>query len=352
MKHYGLSLLNRASVPGRYSRGVNQQIVLAARPAGFPKESDFRLVELPMPSPGEGEVLVRVKILSVDPYMRGRMNEARSYAEPVAIGAVMVGQGVGEVVQSRHPDFKTGDTVVGWFGWQQYAVAPASELRKLDPATAPPSTALGVLGMPGLTAYFGMTDICGPKPGETAVISGAAGAVGSIAGQIAKIRGCRAVGIAGSDEKVSHIVNDFCFDAAFNYKTTTDYSAKVKELCPKGVDVYFDNAGGAITDAVMQRLNPLARIAICGQISQYNLEQPEVGPRPFTTLLVRQAKAQGFLVFQFAARYREGLTQLGAWLKEGRLKYREQFADGIENAPKAFIEMLRGANAGKQLVRI
>jgi NADPH:quinone reductase len=332
---------------------INRQITLAARPVGFPKESDFQLVETPVPLPGENEFMVRVLYLSVDPYMRGRMNDVKSYAEPVKLGGVMVGGAVAKVLHSNHPDYKAGDIVEGPFGWQQYASSDGRGVRRIDPTLAPVSTAVGVLGMPGLTAYFGLLDICNPQPGETLVVSGAAGAVGSFVGQIGKIKGCRVVGIAGTDEKVDYLINELGFDAAFNYKTTDNYVAKLKELCPKGIDCYFDNVGGAITDAVFILMNSRARISICGQISQYNLEKPEMGPRILLTLLLtRQAKAEGFLVFQFAERYPEGLQKMAQWIKEGRLKYTETVAEGIENAPRAFISMLQGENTGKQLVKI
>jgi NADPH-dependent curcumin reductase CurA len=264
----------------------------------------------------------------------------------------MVGGTVGQVIESKHPDFQVGDYVESRLGWQEYAVSDGTALRKIDPTLAPISTALGVLGMPGMTAYFGLLDICDPQPGETVVVSGAAGAVGSLVGQIAKIKGCRVVGIAGTDEKVDWLVNELGFDAAFNYKTTDNYVAKLRELCPHGVDVYFDNVGGAITDAVLLSLNSHARISICGQISQYNLEKPELGPRIFSLLLVKQAKAEGFLVFQFADRYDEGMRQMATWMQQGKLRYREEIAEGLAATPRAFIEMLRGQNTGKQLVKI
>lgn len=332
---------------------LNRQITLAARPVGFPKDSDFKLVESPMPTPKDGEFLVRVIYLSVDPYMRGRMNDAASYAAPVQLGEVMGGGAVGKVISSNNPNFREGEIVEGFFGWQEYAVSNGEGVRKIDPSLAPISTALGVLGMPGLTAYFGLLDICNPQLGETVVVSGAAGAVGSLVGQIALIKGCRAVGIAGADDKVAYLTDELGFDAAFNYKTVTDYFQKLKELCPKGIDAYFDNVGGAITDAVFRLINTRARISICGQISQYNLEQPEKGPRIIlVSLLVKQARAEGFLVFQFANRYAEGLKQMAEWIKQGKLKYREDIAHGIENAPSAFIAMLKGQNTGKQLVKI
>jgi len=331
---------------------INKQITLAARPSGMPKLSDFKLVESPVPEPGPGEFVVRMLYVSVDPYMRGRMNDVKSYAPPVQIGEVMGAGAVGKVVASQNPQFQAGDVVEGFFGWQQFTVSNGTGVRKIDPTLAPVSTALGVLGMPGLTAYFGLLDIGKPRAGETVVVSGAAGAVGSLAGQIAKIQGCRVVGIAGSDQKVAWLRDELGFDAALNYKTSTNYTAKLAELCPKGVDVYFDNVGGAITDAVFPLINTGARVVVCGQIAQYNADKPETGPRLLWHLIVKQARAEGFLVFQYASRYAEGLKQMAEWLKAGKLKYREQFVDGIENTPRAFIGMLQGENTGKQLVRV
>ncbi len=290
---------------------VNRQILLAARPIGFPKETDFKLVEAPVPALQDGQFLVRALYLSVDPYMRGRMSAAKSYAAPVEIGEVMTGMAVGRVAESRHPNFSKGDVVFGQFCWQDYAVTDGKGVRKIDTRLVPASAWLGVLGVPGLTAYFGLLDICAPKQGETVVVSGAAGAVGTIVGQIAKVKGCRVVGIAGRDDKVRYITQELGFDAAFNYKTVDDYPAKLKELCPKGIDVYFDNVGGKITDAVIPLINLKARIAICGQISQYNLERPEMGPRLLSYLIVARAKIEGFLVSDYAPRFMEGLTQLG-----------------------------------------
>jgi len=331
---------------------VNRQIILAARPVGYPKESDFNLVEKVVPSPGPGQMLIRIVYLSLDPYMRGLMSARESYAPALHMGDVMVGGTVGKVTQSNHPDFVKGDIVEGMLGWQEYVVSDGQGLRKVDPKIAPISTALGILGMPGLTAYFGFLDVASPKPGETIVISGAAGAVGSAAGQIAKIQGCRVVGTAGSDAKINYMVGELGFDAAFNYRSIENYYQALQEICPDGIDVYFDNVGGAISDAVIKLLKPKARIAVCGQISQYNLEQPEIGPRLLPYLLIKQARAEGFLVSQFAARYPEALSQLTRWLQEGKLKYREDIVDGIENAPRAFIGMLHGRNMGKQLVKL
>jgi NADPH-dependent curcumin reductase CurA len=237
-------------------------------------------------------------------------------------------------------------------GWREYAVSDGQGLRKIDPKTAPISTALGVLGVPGLTAYFGLLEVAGPKAGETVMISGAAGAVGSVAGQIAKIRRCRVVGTAGSDAKINYLVGELGFDAAFNYRSIENYYDALREMCPEGIHVYFDNVGGAMSDAVVKLLQPKARIAVCGQISQYNLEKSEPGPRLATQLLFRQARAEGFLVGEFAARFPEALEQLTRWLQEGKLKYREDIVDGIDNAPRAFIGMLNGRNMGKQLVKL
>lgn len=331
---------------------LNRQITLAARPSGLPKESDFHLVERPIPTPVEGEILIQNLYLSLDPYMRGRMNESKSYAAPVPIGGVMTGEAVGRVIESNDPRFAEGDVAAAMTGWQEYAAVPADQARKVDPAAAPISTALGVLGMPGLTAYFGLLEIGRLRPGDTVVVSGGAGAVGGVAGQIAKIKGCPAVGVAGSDEKVEYMTGELGYDAGFNYKTTPNYHRKLAELCPHGIDVYFDNVGGEITDAVFRLINDRARVVICGQISQYNLQRPEVGPRFLWHLIMHQARVEGFLVFQFKERYAEGLRDLAAWFREGKLKNREQVAHGIENAPRAFIGMLQGENIGKQLVQL
>jgi NADPH:quinone reductase len=330
---------------------INRQYVLAARPTGLPKESDFQLVETPLPIPEENQFVAQAHYLSVDPYMRGRMNDAKSYAPAVQLGDVMVGGVVSQVVASKHPDYQVGEIVSGNFGWQEYALSDGTGVRKVDPHLAPISTALGVLGMPGLTAYFGLLDICHPQLGETVVVSGAAGAVGSYVGQIAKIKGCRVVGIAGTDDKVDYLVNELGFDTAFNYKTVENYFAKLRELCPHGIDVYFDNVGGEITDAVLRQINLKARISICGQISQYNLEKPEMGPRLLGVLIVNRARIEGFLVSDYASRFAEGLQQLAAWIKEGKLQYRENIIEGFENMPRAFIGLLQGENTGKQIVK-
>jgi NADPH-dependent curcumin reductase CurA len=330
---------------------MNRQVTLASRPEGLPKDSDFALVETPVPEPEEGYFVVKALTLSVDPYMRGRLRDRKSYAEPVAVGDVMVGESVARVVSSRHPGFREGIYVRGMFGWQEYAVTSGRGVRIINEERAPHSTALHVLGMPGLTAYFGLLDVCEPKAGEIVVVSGGAGAVGSAVGQLAKIHGCKVVGIAGSDEKVA-FMKELGFDAGFNYKTTDNYYAKLKELCPDGIDVYYDNVGGPITDAVFPLLNLHARVGICGQISQYNLEKPDLGPRILWHLIPQRAKVQGFLVFDFVKRHDEALQKLGDWVAEGKLKYRESYTDGLENALSAFRGLFDGANIGKQLVRV
>jgi NADPH:quinone reductase len=331
---------------------VNRQITLAARPVGEPEESDFKLVESQIPAPGPDQFLVQVIYLSVDPYMRGRMSDRPSYAPPVQIGEVMGGSGVGRVIKSNNRRFRANEIVSGYFGWQEYAVSNADGVQKVNPEIAPMSTWLGVLGMPGMTAYFGLLEICKPRAGDTVVVSGAGGAVGAIVGQIAKIEGCRVVGIAGSDEKIDWLINELGFDAAFNYKTTADISAKLQETCPRGIDVYFDNVGGTITDAVLQLINRKARISLCGQISQYNATETGTGPRLLSLLIERQARMEGFLVFQFAEKMKSAQTKMAQWLKTGKIKFRETTVKGIEKAPSAFIGMLRGDNIGKQLVQL
>ncbi len=331
---------------------VNRQWLLVNRPPGWPAASDFQLVENPVPEPAAGEMLVQLLWVSVDPYMRGRMRDVKSYVPPVALNSVMEGGAVGKVLESDHPKFARGDIVEGRFGWQDYAVSDGKGVRKVDPTLAPISTALGVLGMPGLTAYFGLLDICRPKAGETVLVSGAAGAVGSLVGQIARIKNCHPIGIAGSDEKVDWLTGELGFDGAFNYKNAPNYGAKIGELCPRGVDCYFDNVGGEITDAVFPLLNMRGRVAVCGQISQYNLDQAEQGPRLLWHFIRQQLKVEGFLVFQFAERYKEGLNQLAKWLAEEQIVYRETVIEGLERTPEAFIAMMRGENIGKQVVRV
>ncbi len=331
---------------------VNRQFQLAARPIGMPKESDFALVESPLPALSDGQVLVKSVYISVDPYMRGRISGVKSYTAPIDVGDTIVGGSVGQVVESRNAEFAPGDFVLGQWGWQEYALSDNTTLRKLDSKLAPVSTALGVLGMPGVTAYFGFLELCQPKAGETVLVSGAAGAVGSLVGQIAKIRGCRAVGVAGTDEKVDYLVNELGLDGAFNYKTTPDYSAKLEELCPDGIDCYFDNVGGAITDSVFRLMNLFGRVSVCGQISEYNREKSEPGPRLLRFVLVKQLRVEGFIVTRFQKRWAEGIAQMAKWLGEGKLKYREEIVDGFLNTPRAFVGMLNGENTGKMLVKV
>jgi NADPH-dependent curcumin reductase CurA len=332
--------------------GRNRRILLAARPVGLPRPTDFRLVDEPIPEPGPGQFLVRGRYLSLDPYMRGRMSDAPSYARPVQVGEVMTGAVVGEIVRSQHPGFAVGELVEDRVGWQEYGLSDGREARRVDPALGPISTALGVLGMPGLTAYFGLLEVGQPRPGETVVVSAASGAVGAVVGQIAKLAGCRAVGIAGGPAKVDYVVKELGFDAAIDYKAGADLGPALRAACPRGIDVYFDNVGGRITEAVSRQVNLFARIAVCGLISQYNLEAPEVAPRNERFVLMNRVRIQGFIVSDFYGRREPALRQLAEWVREGKLKYREDVVDGLENAPAAFIGMLQGKNFGKQLVRL
>ncbi|MBI4083369.1 MAG: NADP-dependent oxidoreductase [Candidatus Lambdaproteobacteria bacterium] len=331
---------------------TNRQVLLAARPVGLPRLSDFRLVETPVRAPAEGELLVELHYLSLDPYMRGRMSDAPSYAPSVAIGEVMVGGAVGRVIASRHPRFPEGEIVEGRLGWQELALSDGRGIRRVDPALGPLSTAVGVLGMPGMTAYFGMLDVARPQPGETVVVSSAAGAVGSLAGQIAKLKGCRVIGTAGGAEKVRYVTETLGFDGAYDYRAAQDHAAGLARLCPRGIDVYFDNTGGPVTDAVFTLINPRARVAVCGQIAHSSATGPETGPRILQTLVRKQARVEGFLVVQFLDRHAESLAAMARWLREGKLVFREDVTVGLENAPAAFIGMLGGKNFGKALVKL
>jgi NADPH:quinone reductase len=284
--------------------------------------------------------------------MRPRLSGKTAYAKAVQPGEVVIGGVVGQVVESNDPRIAAGDIVEGMLGWQEYAVAPAKTLRKLDPAVAPTTTAPYILGSPGLTAYFGLLDICKPQPGETVVVSGAAGAVGSIVGQIAKIKRCRAIGIVGSNERVRFLTRDLGFDGAFNARETEDFPARLKELCPNGVDVYFDMIGGHITDEVMRVINTRARIAVCDQLAEYSDAESHVGPRWLCQLVTKQAKIEGFQVQQFSDRFEEGLRQLATWLRENKLKHHEEIVEGLENAPRTLISMFETQNIGKQLVKV
>jgi NADPH-dependent curcumin reductase CurA len=328
---------------------MNHQILLKSRPEGAPSAANFESVDAPMPSAGDAGVLRRTLYLSLDPYMRGRMSDAPSYAAPVEVGAPMCGHTVSEVVESRNPAFRKGDVVLGYDGWQQFGVSEGKELRKLDPAL-PPSTALGVLGMPGMTAYVGLIDIGQPKPGETVVVSAASGAVGSVVGQLAKIKGCRAVGIAGSADKCRYVVDELGFDACINYKTD-DLKAALKAACPDRVDIYFENVGGAVLAAVMKQLNRGARIPLCGLIAEYNATDNLTGPN-WRPLLVSRATVRGFIVSDHGDRGPAFLQEVGPLVKAGRIKYREDIVQGLDAAPSAFIGLLEGKNFGKLIVRV
>jgi len=330
----------------------NKEIRLANRPKGMPTLDNFQFVDASVPQPGDGEVLLRTLYISVDPYLRGRMREGKSYVAPFEVGDVISSGVVGEVIESRAPAFQKGDIVTGFFGWRLYNIAKADELRKVDPRIKPVTAALGILGIPGLTAYFGLLDIGQPKEGETVVVSGAAGAVGTVVCQIAKIKGCRVVGIAGSDEKNRYLREQLGVDAAINYKTAGDMRKALQEACPKDIDVYFDNVGGEVSDAVMPVLHHGARIIVCGQISLYCLDKPDVGPRPQPYLLVYSALMKGFIITQYMSRFPEGASQLGQWLAEGKLKYTESIVEGFENTPRAFIGLFTGENLGKQIVKV
>ena len=328
----------------------NTQILFARRPEGAVSEDNFDVVRAPVPEPGDGEVLRRTLYLSVDPYMRGRMSTQKSYVEGAKLGEVMVGQTVSEVVASRNPRFQPGDIVLTQDGWQAYGLSDGKGLRKIDPSAAPPSWSLGVLGMVGLTAYVGLLDIGKPKEGETVVVSAAAGAVGSIVVQIAKLKGCRAVGIAGSDEKSAFVTGELGADACVNYKTA-DLNAALKEACPKGIDVYFDNVGGPILEAVLKRINVHARIPLIGLISQYNDAKPGPGPN-LGSLLVNRALIQGMIVFDHTDRLPDFLRDMSQWLRDGKIRYREDVIEGLENAPRAFVGLFKGENIGKRIVKL
>jgi NADPH-dependent curcumin reductase len=328
----------------------NRRVVLASRPTGWVSEANFRLESAPVPKPGEGEVLVKNLWLSLDPYMRGRMNDTKSYAAKQELGEVMIGGTAGHVVESRNPRFKAGDKVVGMFGWQQYGCSDGAGLNKVDDGRVPLSAFLGVLGMPGVTAWVGLLDICQPKAGETVVVSAASGAVGSVVGQIAKLKGCCAVGIAGGKSKCDYVVNELGFDACVDYKAGR-LDDDLKTAAPKGVDCYFENVGGEILDAVLRRMNPFSRIAVCGLISQYNVTEP-YGVKAFQSILVNRIKLQGFIVSDRAELWTRALPELAGWVADGKIKYRETVAHGLENAPRAFVGLLKGENLGKQLVKL
>lgn len=335
---------------------VNHRILLDKRPDGAPKLTDFRLDEQPVPEPGEGQVLLRTVYLSLDPYMRGRMGNSASYAAPVGIGEVMVGGVVARVETSLHPDYQAGDLALGYTGWQEYDVSDTTNLTKLDAGMAHPSHALGVLGMPGFTAYMGLLDIGQPKAGETVVVAAASGAVGSLVGQIAKLKGCRVVGVAGGSEKCRYVVEELGFDACIDHRAA-DFPEKLAAACVRGIDIYFENVGGAVFDAVLPLLNVGARIPVCGTIANYNDTALPDGPDRMgllaRTILIKRIKMQGFIIFEdYGHRYGEFFSQMSDWLAAGQIKFREDVINGLENAPQAFIGLLEGKNFGKLIVRL
>jgi NADPH:quinone reductase len=325
--------------------------VFASRPSGWPSSDNFRIETKILGEIKENEVLLKSWFISVDPYMRGRMNDVKSYAPSWKIGQPIIGSCIARVVESRSKSLHAGDVVVGTLPWATYCIEKADNLRTIDVRNVSPGYYLGILGMPGLTAYFGMMDIINPQKGETVVISGAAGAVGLVAGQIAKIRGSRVIGIAGSDEKCSLIKNNFGFDEAINYKTSKSIRKELEILCPEGVDAYFDNVGGEVTDAVIANLDFHARIALCGQISQYNNTRISVGPSILPMLLTKSVKLQGFIVRNYNDRFEEALSQLTQWVNDGKLKYKETILEGFDKLPEAFLGLFGGKNQGKMLVK-
>ena len=335
---------------------VNKQFLLASRPQGEATAANFRLVESPVAAPDDGQVLVRHHYLSLDPYMRGRMSDAKSYAPPQPLDAVMIGGTAGEVVESRHPNFAAGDQVVGMGGWQQYSVVDGharGALRKVDVSRIPLTAYLGVVGMPGVTAWYGLMKICEPKPGATILVSAASGAVGSVVGQLAKAKGCRAIGIAGGTEKCAYVSDELGFDACIDYKVHADpkslYRA-LKDATPGGIDGHFENVGGAILDAALARMNPFGRIAVCGMISGYDGQPIPLG-QP-SLILTSRLRIEGFIVSEHMEVWPEALTELGTMVATGKLKYRESVAEGLESAPDAFLGLLKGKNFGKQLVKL
>jgi NADPH-dependent curcumin reductase CurA len=330
---------------------VNHQFRLAARPTGMPKRSDWSRTEEPVADPAEGQILVKLLYLSLDPAMRGWMNEGRSYIAPVKLGDVMRALGAGRVVASRNPAFAVGDHVTGVFGVQEYAISGGEGVMKVDVGFAPLPLHLSVLGMPGLTAYFGLLDVGQPKAGETVVLSGAAGAVGAVAGQIAKLKGCRVVGIAGGPVKCNYIVAELGFDARIDYKAE-DVKTALAKHCPKGVDVYFDNVGGEILDAALLFLNRRARVVICGAISQYNNTTPIKGPSNYLSLLVNHARMEGFVVFDYVAKYSEALREMAGWLSAGKLKSREDIVNGFDTFPETLLKLYTGENFGKLILQV
>ncbi|MBF96746.1 MAG: putative NADP-dependent oxidoreductase YfmJ [Alphaproteobacteria bacterium MarineAlpha9_Bin4] len=331
---------------------TNQKIVLKNRPVGFPSINDFEIVNETIETINYGEVIVKILWLSLDPYMRGRMSEAKSYALPLQLGDVITGGAVGKVVFSNCPKYKQGDIVEGFtLGWQEYAKISTNNIRKIDTNLAPIQTAVGVLGMPGMTAYFGLFEVCKPIPGDNVVVSAASGAVGQLVGQLAKIAGCNVIGIAGTEEKCKYIKKILNFDEVINYKKDNVYK-KVKEYCPDGVNIYFDNVGGKISDDVISNIAPFGRIGVCGVISQYNLTEMEAGMRVQRAVLTNQASVEGFLVFRFEQRYPIARKRMASWLSKGQLIWKEDIVNGLDKAPEAFIGLMKGKNFGKLLIKV
>jgi NADPH-dependent curcumin reductase CurA len=329
---------------------ANRQWTLTSRPVGLPKRSDFTFATNPAPTPAEGQILVRNHYISLDPAMRGWMNDARSYVPPIGLGEVMRAGAVGEVVASRAPGWKEGDHAVGMFGMQDYAAIDATGAQKVDGARAPLPLYLSALGMPGMTAYFGLLDIGNPQPGQTVVVSAASGAVGALVGQIARLKGARAVGLAGGPAKCAYVTGELGFDACIDYKNE-DIGKALSKHCPKGIDVYFDNVGGEILDLALARIARKGRIVICGAISQYNTTEAIVGPKNYLSLLVNNARMEGFVVFNYAHRYAEGMADMASWLHEGRIKSREDIVDGIETFPETLLKLFSGENFGKLMIK-
>jgi hypothetical protein len=329
----------------------SRQVLLASRPAGAPTPSNFRLVEVEVPEPGPGQILVRNIYMSVDPYMRGRMNEKQTYAQAWQVGQPADGRAVGEVVTSRNPSIPAGALVVSNLGWREHFVSTGEGVLAIDPKMAPPSAFLGVLGVPGFTGWYGLKEIGKPKAGETLVVSGAAGATESHVVQMGKILGCRVVGTAGTDDKCLWLTKELGADAAINYRSGT-LDAAIMGACPKGVDVYFENVGGAILDAVLGLVNPFARIAVCGMISQYNLETPAPGPGNIRNVIGNRVLIQGFIISDHMNRYPEFIAEVGGWLKAGRIKYQETVVEGLDRAVNAFLGLFSGENTGKMIVRL
>jgi NADPH-dependent curcumin reductase CurA len=331
---------------------TNRQVRLASRPSGWVTEANFELAEAPLPEVPDGQLLVRNVWLSLDPYMRGRMNDTKSYVPPFKVGEVLQAGVVGQVVESRNPAFAAGDWINGMLGWEEYSLSNGQGLYKLPPIDAPRSYHLGILGMPGMTAWVGLFEIGKARAGETVFVSAASGAVGSIAGQLAKLHGCRVAGCAGSDEKVELMKSEFGYDAGFNYKSSASLPKSIGEACPKGIDVNFENVGGEIFEAALWNMRPYGRIVLCGMVANYNDERAEPGPRGMMSVIGKRLTIRGFIVTDHPDACKEYVARAAQWLAEGKLRYRENVVEGLENAPAAFIDMLKGNKVGKQVVQV